>query len=223
MSKFEYIINRIASRHGVHSLFSDLLDLLIYAFSAGRKEKEYYELIHKYEKPEAYTISEAMAALIIEMTGDGNGMVDVLGHYYQQNIYRNNTKQFFQPQNLCDEKARMQNSANPVECITDPFCGSGRMLMAMSKVNRFVKFYGIEKYGICAKIAVINLCLNKMYCEITWMNSLTNDFYAAWEIFPTVKGVPCIRQISEKESYIHLKLPEKNKETKVASARTINF
>ena len=76
MSKFEYIINRIASRHGVHSLFSDLLDLLIYAFSAGRKEKEYYELIHKYEKPEAYTISEAMAALIIEMTGEnrsGNG------------------------------------------------------------------------------------------------------------------------------------------------------
>jgi hypothetical protein len=57
-------------------------------------------------------------------------------------------------------------------------------------------------------MAVINLCLNSMFGEVAWMNSITNEFYAAWEIFPSVKGIPCIRQISEKQSYIHLKLPE---------------
>ena len=47
-----------------------------------------------------------------------------------------------------------------------------------------------------------------MYGEIAWMNSLTIQYFGGWEIFPTVKGCPCIRPITEKESVIHLKLPE---------------
>ena len=46
------------------------------------------------------------------------------------------------------------------------------------------------------------------------MNSITNQFYAAWQIHPTVKGCPCITQISEKQSYIHLKLPENKTDLK---------
>ncbi len=45
MTKFEYIMNRLAPRYGVHVLFSDFLDLLICAFSGGKMEKEYLEII----------------------------------------------------------------------------------------------------------------------------------------------------------------------------------
>ncbi|NQU52925.1 MAG: SAM-dependent DNA methyltransferase, partial [Bacteroidetes bacterium] len=133
--------------------------------SRGRKEKEYLELINKYEKPGPYAISEAIAALLVEMTGDGNGMVDVLGKYFEENLYDDKNRQFLTPQNICDRMARIQNPTQAMECITDPGCGSGRMLMAMAKVNRFANFYGTDKDANCAKTAVINLCLNKMYGE----------------------------------------------------------
>ena len=206
MTKFEYIMNRLAPRYGVHVLFSDFLDLLIAAFSHGQMEEQYLEIINKYEKPEAYKLSEALAALVIEMTGyDGNGMIDVLGNYFQENVSHGANGQYFTPQYICDMIARMHNPVSPTERIFDSACGSGR-LMAMAKVNRVAKFYGADVDSNCAKMAVINLCLNGMYGEIAWMNSITNQYFVGWVIEPTIKGVPRIRGICERENYIYLKM-----------------
>ncbi|MBK6284897.1 MAG: SAM-dependent DNA methyltransferase [Draconibacterium sp.] len=205
---FEQHMEQLARRHGVHSVFSDFLTLLMCAFSLGQREEEYLKTIRKYEKPEAYKISEALAALTVEMTGDGTGMVDVLGDYFEQHLSYGRNGQFFTPQHLCDMMARLMNPTTPLERILDPACGSGRMLMAMAKVNRFATFYGADNDRNCACMCAINMCLNGMYGEVAWMNSITNQFYAAWQIHPTVKGCPCITQISEKQSYIHMKLPE---------------
>jgi ribosomal protein L11 methylase PrmA len=172
-------------------------------------EKQYFKTIRKYEKPYAYSFSEALAALVIEMTGpDGNGFVDVLGDYFEQHLSFGRNGQFFTPQHICDMMARMMTPEGFGKRVADPACGSGRMLMAMAKINRFALFFGADNDSNCAKMAVINLCLNSMFGEIAWMNSITNEFYAAWEIFPSVKGIPCIRQITKQQSYIHLKLPE---------------
>jgi hypothetical protein len=224
MKKFEFLMNQLALRHGVHAVFSDFLSLLICAFSHGRMEDEYFRTIRKYEKPYSYTISEALAALIIEMTGvDGTGFIDVLGHYFEQHLSFGKNGQFFTPQNICDMMAQMNAPVSFGSRIADPTCGSGRMLMAMAKINRFAQFYGADVNENCAKMAVINLCLNGMFGEIAWMNSLTNQFYAGWEIFPTIKGVPCIREIAKQESYIHLKLPEDKKETVGISQQQLIF
>jgi type I restriction-modification system DNA methylase subunit len=211
---FTSIMDSMARRHGIHNLFSDFLTLLICAFSHGAKEDEYLRTIRKYEKPDAYKFSEALGALVIEMTGPhGDGMVDVLGKYFEENLSYGKNGQFFTPQNICDMMARMNNPVKPIDRIADPACGSGRMLMAMAKVNRFAKFYGADVDSNCAKMAVINLCLNSMYGEVAWMNSLTNQFFGGWQIVPTVKGVPKIVEITERESYIHLKLPENKQNT----------
>ena len=205
---FEQLLEPLTRRHGVHSVFSDFLTLLVCAFSLGQREEEYLKTIRKYEKPEAYKISEALAALVVEMTGDGTGMVDVLGDYFEQFLSYGKNGQFFTPQHLCDMMARLMNPTTPLERILDPACGSGRMLMAMAKVNRFATFFGADNDRNCAMMCAINMCLNGMYGEVAWMNSITNQFYAAWHIHPTVQGCPCITPISEKQSYIHLKLPE---------------
>ena len=215
MQKFEFLINQLALRHGVHAVFSDFLTLLICAFSHGAKEEEYLRVINRYEKPDAYKFSEALGPLVIEMTGPhGDGMVDVLGKYFEENLSYGKNGQFFTPQAICDMMARMNNPVKPSDRILDPACGSGRMLMAMAKVNRFARFYGADVDANCAKMAVINLCLNTMYGEVVWMNSLTNQFFGGWQIVPTVKGVPRIIEINEKQSYIHLKLPEEIQKTK---------
>ena len=224
LQKFETIMDGLSRRHGVHNVFSDFLTLLICAFSHGKMEDQYFRVIRKYEKPYAYTFSEALAALVIEMTGnDGNGMVDVLGHYFEQHLSFGRNGQFFTPQNICDLMARMLNHSRAGERIADPACGSGRMLMAMAKVNRYALFYGADVDANCAKMATINLCLNGMFGEIAWMNTLTNQYFSGWQIYPTIKGCPCIRQITEKESYIHLKLPEKKSETVEISQRQLIF
>jgi hypothetical protein len=47
-----------------------------------------------------------------------------------------------------------------------------------------------------------------MYGEVAWMDSLSNQYFGGWVIEHTIKGIPRIREITERESYIHLKLPE---------------
>ena len=73
------------------------------------------------------------------------------------------------------------------------------------QVNRFTKLYGVDVDANCARMAVINLCLNGMFGEIAWMNSVTNQYFGGWVIVRTIKGIPRIQEISERESYIHLK------------------
>ena len=205
---FSKIIIDMSRKHGLHKTFSDFLTLTICAFSLGRMEDLYMETINKYEKPDAYRFSEALSALIIEMMGDGFGLVDILGEFYEQNLSHGHNGQFFTPQPICDLMARMINPTTDGKRIADPACGSGRLLMAMAKVNRLGYFYGADVDVTCAKMTVINLCLNGMFGEVAWMDSLTNRFYMAWEIFPTIKGCPCIKPIPKELSYIHLKLPE---------------
>ena len=204
---FAQIMDQLARRHGVHTVFSDFLQMVICAFSLGAMEEQYLNIVRRYQKPEAYRLSEALGALVIEMTGDGNGMVDVLGAYFENNISHGHNGQFFTPQLVCDMIARMMNPIRHLERVLDPACGSGRLLMGYAKVNRFARFYGADSDANCARMTLINLYLNTLYGEVAWMNSLSNQYYGGWVIEPTIRGIHRIRQISEDESYIHLKLP----------------
>lgn len=203
---FAKLMELLARRHGMQHVFSDFLELVICAFSHGAKEERYLSIINKYEKPEAYRLSEALGALVIEMTGDGTGMVDVLGAFLEEHISHGHNGQFFTPQPVCDMMAALTSPVKPLQRVLDPACGSGRMLMGVAKTsNRFAKFYGADTDINCARMTCINMYLNCMDGEVAWMNSLTNQYYGGWVIEPTVKGIYRIREINEYESYIHLK------------------
>jgi len=197
----------LAIRHSINSVFSDFLTLCICAFSLGRMEEKYLSVISKYSRSDAEKFSSALAALVIEMIGDGYGMVDVLGEFYENNLSHGQNGQFFSPQNICDLMVQVLYSPKPGSHIADPVCGSERMLMAMAKLNRNALYYGADISEPCAIMATLNLCLNHIFGEIAWMDSLSNKFYGGWSIEPTIKGLPRIREITQKESYIHLKLP----------------
>lgn len=209
---FAKLMEQLARRHGIQHVFSDFLELLICAFSHGAKEDRYLSIINKYEKPEAYKLSDALGALVIEMTGDGTGMVDVLGSFFEEHISHGHNGQYFTPQPICDMLACLNQPVKPLQRVLDPACGSGRMLMGMAKISRFAKFYGADTDINCARMTCINMFLNTMYGEVAWMNSLSNQYYGGWVIEPTIKGIQRIREITEAESYIHLKLPEKKAE-----------
>jgi len=205
---FSQHMEQLARRHGVQAVFTDFLTLLVCAFSLGLREEEYLNTIRKYEKPEAYKISEALASLVIEMTGNGEGFIDVLGDYFEQFISHGHNGQFFTPQNICDLMAQLQNPPAALSRVHDPACGSGRMLMAMAKLNRHALFYGADNDLTCARMTVVNMTLNSMFGEVSWMNSLTQQWYGGWIIEPTILGCPRVMPITEAQSYIKLKLPE---------------
>jgi hypothetical protein len=205
---FATIMNGLSQRYGIGPVFSDMLTMIICGFSMKKQEELYFETIKSYKKSEVMLFSEAFAALVVEMTGDGSGMVDVLGEYFMEFLSFGRNGQFFTPMNICDMMARITNPVEATPRIFDPACGSGRMLMAMAKLNRHATFFGADCDANCAKMTVVNMCLNSMYGEVSCMNSLSNEWYSGWKIEHTIYGIPCIRKITEKESYIHMKLSE---------------
>lgn len=206
---FAQYMQQIARRNSISNVFSDFLEMTVCALSLGAMEDRYHEIVRRYEKPEAYLMAEAFGALVIEMDDHGEGLRDILGDFFMEHISHGHNGQFFTPEPICEMMARMTNPIEAGSRILDCACGSGRTLLAAAKINRNAFFYGADVDRNCAMMCLINQCLNGMLGEVAWMNSLSNHFYAAWQIriHPSGKG-PYIVPITESESEIVLKLPE---------------
>src|SRR6056297_2848544 len=102
---FESVLKKLMVRHNPHRIFSDFLTLVVCAFSLGEQEEKYLSVIRQYTKQEANLFAEALGKLVIEMTGDGTGLVDVLGLFFQEHISFGRSGQFFSPQPVCNMMA----------------------------------------------------------------------------------------------------------------------
>jgi hypothetical protein len=149
----------------------------------------------------------------MEMDNNGEGLKDVFGDFYMEYISHGHNGQFFTPEPVCEMMARILNPAGFGERVADCCCGSGRMLLAVAKIKRDCLFFGADIDRTCAMMCVVNLCLNGLLGGVCCMDTLMNRFYAGWwvELHP-VHRVPYIRGITEAESYMVLKLPEKKQE-----------
>lgn len=207
MQSFAHYLSLISPRYGAGQVFSDFLEMTLCALQLGAAEPRYHQIIQRYDKPELDTFSKAFAALTMEMTGDGSGLVDVLGEYFMQEISHGRNGQFFTPQNICDMLTGIIRANGPGYRVADPACGSGRMLLSAAKLNRSLLLCGADNDLTCVHMAVINLCLNGLFGEIAWMDTLTGQWYRSYRIELHPKGVPFVRQITENESLLAMKLP----------------
>jgi type I restriction-modification system DNA methylase subunit len=103
--------------------------------------------------------------------------------------------------------------------VLDPACGSGRMLLAAAKRNRFALLFGADLDITCCKMALINMLLNSLTGEIAHMNSLSNEFHTGYKVQTTIVNryyIPYYVEFEEAElSEIWLR-PLKGKECKAA-------
>ena len=211
-------MQQLARRNSISNVFSDFLEMTVCALSLGAMEDRYLEIVRGYDKPEAYLMAEAFGALVNEMDNNGEGLRDIFGDFFMEHISHGHNGQFFTPEPVCELMARLNEPIGFGERVLDCACGSGRILMAAAKVNRNALFYGADIDRNCCMMCLINMCLNTMFGEVAWMNSLSNQFYGAWQVrvHPSGKG-PYIVPITEEESVICLKLPEISKPTSKAS------
>ena len=203
-------MQQLARRNSIAHVFSDFLEMSVCALSIGAMETRYLEIVGRYDKNEVNLMADAFAALVLEMDKGGEGLKDILGDFYMEFISHGHNGQFFTPEPICEMMARMTNPIETGSRILDCACGSGRTLLAAAKINRNATFYGADVDRNCAMMCLINLCLNGMFGEVAWMNSLSNQFYGAWQIKPYPGyGNPYIVAITESESVIVQQLPMK--------------
>lgn len=207
MKTFAAIIEKVARRNSIATVFSDFLEMAVCALSLGAKEERYLEIVRRYEKPDAYRLADAFAAMVDEMDNAGQGLHDMLGEFFMEYISHGHNGQFFTPEPICEMMARLAGKIENGQSVYDCACGSGRTLLAAAKINRKALFYGTDVDRNCCFMSLINLCLNGLQGEIAWMNSLSNQFYFAWHILKhPANGAPYIHEVSMENCFQHLKL-----------------
>jgi len=191
---FTDILHQFEHHYDVRTVFDDFLTMTICAFGqklgTGKSYDEdfYLETIAKYKDNTLRNeFPKLLACLTNEMTqrlDSGEGW-DVLGEYYELHLPSKGLSQFFTPWTICKfmaqsacEAARenKENGNRPLR-ILDPSCGSGRMLMAASRVGGAMQeYYGIDIDPTCVKMTTLNLFLSGLFrTETMWGNALARD------------------------------------------------
>lgn len=174
-------------------VFDDLLTMAIAAFGRNLDtglsydEDLYTDTLQKYKGHRLIeNFPKMLGSLIVEMENrrqDSQGN-DVLGDFYQEHLYKKGRSQFFTPWHVCQMIAQMTFEANPdakvsssPQRILDPCCGSGRLLVAGSRVHGIKsRYFGIDLDHTCVKMSALNMFLNGIFHgEVMWADALMPD------------------------------------------------
>ena len=84
---------------------------------------------------------------------------DILGYLFTMEVTRGENGQFFTPDTVCEMMAQMTLGEPSEEkvSISDPCCGSGRMLIAAQKIYPNAVFVATDIDPRCAKMTTLNM------------------------------------------------------------------
>lgn len=218
---FEKTIRLFEYRYDLRTTFDDFLTMTLCAFSqnpgSGKSHDEdlYIETIARYKDDKLrFEFPKMLACLTNEMTermGSDSGY-DILGEFYEQNISRKGSGQFFTPWHICTFMAKSSYDATQEESLSrplrilEPSCGSGRMLMAMLKeAGPYHEYYAIDLDHTCVKMTAINLFLSGLFrSETLCANALLpGDFKVSYKSSFLPFGVFRVKE-KEKSRLWHL-------------------
>lgn len=219
-SSFTASMLQIARRFSLFTAFDDFLTMALAAVTqnlhTGQSwyEGEYLAAMEKYKTLEVrHNFPKAFASLISEMDNRVGSELgnDVLGEFFEQHISNGKNGQFFTPYNVCMMMASMtcgerSSPEGKVELIIDPTCGSGRMLIASSRiVGPGHEYYGIDIDPTCIKMSALNLFLNGVWnSEVMCANALLpSDFSFSYHVSFLPLGIFKIED-KEKSKLWHL-------------------
>jgi len=217
---FATLIKEFEYRYPLRSVFDDFLTLTTCACSQNpvtglsHDEDLYLATIKPYkDDPLRHHFPKMFASLTCEMqhrvdSGMGN---DVLGEFYEQNLYRKGASQYFTPWPICSFMAKACTDTidayatrEPLR-ILDPCCGSGRMLLASAKENGpDHEYYGIDIDNTCVKMTAINMFLNGMFhSEVMCGDALCpDDFRGSYKTSFLPFGI--FRTAEKEQSYLYM-------------------
>ena len=177
-----------AKGHRPQQVFDDWVHLMTYALM--RDDKQYLDVMSRYRnegekgRREADHFAAAFGLLMKKMA-ETNG--EVLGEIYEtwelQNKY---SGQYFTPWPVCEMMARMTGAPAAGQSISDPCCGSGRMLIATCKLTPArdldtITFVGQDVDETCVMMCALNFTFFNLNGYVYLGNSLGNEVRRAFQ------------------------------------------
>jgi methylase of polypeptide subunit release factors len=168
----------IRSHHNTRQAFEDFLTMTTCALAGGTMEAEYLETVERYKEGEKGKracdhLARAFAVLIDAMEKTRK---DILGDLFMGGVTFGENGQFYTPESICQMMAQMTMDPDVSgKTISDPCCGSGRMLLAASDVAPRNEFVGQDVDLRCVRMTAINLALRNLYGWVIWGNSLARE------------------------------------------------
>lgn len=206
---FTKAVELLGRKHSLSNVFNDFLTMAICSYHETNimtqcrqkdeaNEELYFEAIGKYDKEELSAFAKLMG--IVMTNAYQAPYSDLLGQFFTEHITQGHNGQFFTPMAVCQMMAGIHGEPNTVKDkrISDPACGSGRLLMAFAAINPNNTFYGADNANTCAKMATVNFFVNGLKGEVSWMNTLSMEWYGGWHInrWPRMGIVPIEKEQS---------------------------
>ena len=198
-------IQKLSYSRNTWQVFNDLIEIYATTLSNSvdlenwdEREKQYLDIISRYDKREVDLIVEMFAKLTMELEEiDKEGMLDdVLGRLFHALELHNKWKgQFFTPQNVCNMMAEMTVN-NCDEIIKDkgyitvgePACGSGAMVLGVANTLKKRGFNHQKNMVVtatdidlkCVHMAYIQFSLYGIPAIVIHGNTLTMEEWSRW-------------------------------------------
>ena len=202
-------IQKLGYRHSTWDIFRDWIELsaLSVANSADKKttetwqqrERQYLEIIGKYQPDEQQLFPELFAYLVEALTYSltwENAPTDILGEIFHELELHNQYKgQFFTPQHICDFMGAITfgDSKEQVEKhgyigMAEPACGSGAMVFGLARamMNEELNYCTqlvVEATDIdlkCVHMCYLQLALYGIPAIVIHGNTLTMEKWSVW-------------------------------------------
>jgi hypothetical protein len=117
---------------------------------------------------------------------NNNGQLfnDPFVDFYEANVVKKASGQFFTPQCVSDLVARILGieAGRNNGVIYDPTCGSGSTILGAARENPRLNFFAADRDLVCCKMMVISFMLNRLAGEVAWMDSLTLAHWKSWHL-----------------------------------------
>ncbi|MEM6721120.1 MAG: N-6 DNA methylase [Bacteroidota bacterium] len=213
--EFQDTMNMLGRRYDLARVFDDFLSLVICSFhrtniQSKLKQKDvdneelYLIIIKKYDRKAIDLFPKLLGAL--ELSVYNKHYSDLLGDYFTQYITRGQNGQFFTPEPICELMAQLNMSdITKDKRVYDPASGSGRTLLSFAKHAPDNYFFANDVSSTCAKMTTLNFFLNGLRGEVAWMNTLSLEWYSAWQV--NCQGIG-ILPVSKESSILYHEKPK---------------
>jgi len=197
-------LTSVSDRYSTWQVFEDWLKISAIAISNAvdwqfrdEREKEYFEIIKKYNKGELNRLADCLGILVKSLDKSFNtvGYYDLLGKvFHALELHNKYHGQFFTPFHICECMGRMNlgdgdllNEQDFISCL-EPCIGSGGLVLGLAKAMQVKDFNpqqqllvtGVDIDIQCVCMAYLQLSLFGIPAVVIHGNSLTVEQWSVW-------------------------------------------
>lgn len=184
---------------GPETLFDHFLEYVLCQFTVSGKPLDWWN----YTREETGLFLELFHTWVdaMQVVLETKPWYDFLGVLYETHVAgalrKRGGGQFFTPMNVCELMAAIVITGEGAgESISDPCCGSGRLLLAGISARKGKALANAKDLDrTCCLMTACNLLIHGFRGTVSWGNSLLNDTRETWRVNPLLGSDSMLGQL----------------------------